>query len=549
MAAWRAVPLAALLLGGLLAPAVAQPGVQVHLAGMVAGYGAETWKDEPPVGDLLLQAGLAAPGGPALLGVYRNPYLNATHPRVGAAWLGYNVTLTLEVRDARGQALTDPTLYIEAKLATAGGEVPAKLARVAPGRFAAQLDLDGENGAEFPAVSAGAASLVVEVQRASASPGALPTRVATAEVPVQVGFARLDRGGFLVPEALLPGYADVGPGNQSLVQELPVAPGTTLAYTADLGAPNASARVVAWHRGAATWAFSGRTDALGRFPFAVAAGQLTGDNGSGLVVLEAHLDGSGPLLASAPLMVAVSSHALRVVAYDYREAGAAGQRATALDTLDVTVEDPTAGGAESAFQGNVTALDDGGGVLAASPFQPSQDGSTHVASLPVLLLAREGLSSYRVLALLQQLDGRLYGMAHAFRGYALSGGQAEAAPFERGSLPVVVRNFNNNLDDRRDPGLALPVKVVVEGLPGGGVHEAQANVEESSETRLLVPFSGDLGDYPVTINTSSGELRVLLQGSAVVRPPDGGLLGLPGPEVVLAALALAVAAFQRRTRA
>jgi hypothetical protein len=111
---------------------------------------------------------------------------------------------------------------------------------------------------------------------------------------------------------------------------------------------------------------------------------------------------------------------------------------------------------------------------------------------------------------------------------------------------VALRNFNNNLDDARDPGLALTVHVTVTGLPGGTPFEADRTLEEGGAQELLVPFSGDAGEYPVTVNATSGELRLQLQGTVVVAFPRSGLPGFE-PLLVLAAVPLALLA-QRRAR-
>jgi hypothetical protein len=549
MAAPRLVPLAALLL--LLPacpPADAQATVTARLSGLVAGYGSEAWKDVPPIGQIAGGIGLPLPN-PEALGVYANPYLNATRPHQGPeAWLGYGLTATLELEDSAGRPAASAGAFVDAHLRTGAGDIPAKLARVTAARFVAELDLDGERGTEFPVPPPGAAALVVDVYQGAAAPGGVATKLSTAEFPLQVWDAGLDRGAFRFPEASLPGYADVGAGDAALLQTEALRPSGSLNFTADLGRADAGAQALAFIGDAALPVAQGRTDARGRFNFTVDAARLAGDNGSVLAMVEAHLDGDAGSLATAPLAVPVSRRVAQVDGFTFREGGVGAERLPLADVLDVAV---SLEGGERPAGGNVTAVTLDGGALAAAPFAPSS-GSTFVASIPATLLRREGLAQFRVVAVFLAQDGALFAIAHAARGYMVTGGHAQAAPFERGELALLVRNFNNNFDAVRDDAMRLVVRVHVEGLPGGGTREAQATVEESGEARLAVPFSGDVGDYPVTINATSGELSEGLTGLVVVRPPPSGVLGVPGadaPIVLLAAFALALAAQVRKHRA
>lgn len=541
-------PLAALLLlAAPPAPAQAQ-AVSAHLAAMEAGYGPEAWKDEPPVAGTALRGVPVLVPPPGVLGVYENPYADPARPHQGPrTWLGYNLTATIEVRGGAATA----SYVIGARLETAQGSVPAKLARVAPARFTAQLDLDGENGASFPEVPPGAARLVVEVYEVSPDPTVVSKRVATAQFTVDALPAGLDRGGFLLDEEALPGYADVGPGNQTLVEGAPAKPGEPFSVVASLGAPDARARVVAWHRTQGAIVAEGRTDAEGRFVATVEPGLLTGANRTGLAVLEAHLDGSAGKVASALVAVPVSPHETRVARYVYEGHGVAGRAVEAADTLFVGVEDPTAG-PERPARGTLLVLDASGEEVVSVPFEPGSFAPTRTertARVPALALQREGLASYRVLALLLTADGRLYSLAQAVRGYGIAGGSAEARPFEEGILPILVRNFNNNLDATRDEGMALVVSVRVTGLPGNGAFESEVRVEESAEARLAVPFRGDVGVHAVALNTTSGELRQDLRGTIRIAAEPQRFLGIPGPALPLLALALLLAAIaQRRAR-
>lgn len=534
----------------LPAPAGAQAGVTPHLVSLSAGYGSEAWKDEPAVAGMVVR-GLPLPAPPpGALGVYSNPYANATPHQGPLTWLGYNLTATLELRDAGGRPEASPTYLLAARLETSLGSVPAKLARIGPGRFTAQFDLDGAADASFPAAPPGAARILVEVYQSGSDPTVAAARVATAEFTVQVQGASLDRGGFLLAEGALPGYRDVGAGNETLVQAELARPGEGFTVTASLGIADAPAAIVAWHRSQGSVLAQGRTDAEGRFGASVDSSQLTGGNRSGMAIVAAYLDGSKGRLASALLAVPVSSHLTRVVRYLYEDRALPGQDVEAVDTLLVTLEDLSAG-MERPVRGTLYALDTSGEELAAVPFEPASFAPTRTdrtARIPALELQSANLTSYRVLALLLTEDGRLYSMAQGVRGYALGGGSALARAFERGELPVVVRNFNNNLDDQRDPGMALPVRVRVEGLPGGGVHETDITVEESGEARLAVPFSGDAGSYNVLVNTTSGELEQQLRGLVRIQAAEQGFLGLPGPEAPLAVLLMAGAALAYRRR-
>jgi hypothetical protein len=543
------VPLAVLLvLPALAAPADAQ-SVAPTLVGLVAGYGLESWKDEAAVPAQSLPGLPVGVPLPSQLGVYDNPYADPARPHQGdKAWLGYNLTATVELRDAQGTPVSGAGYYIGASVATAEGSVPAKLARLSASRFTAQFDLDGEDGAAFPALGVGAARIVVEVYQSTGDPTVVASRLASAEFPLEGLAAGLDRGGFLLREDALPGYADVGPGNLTVVQADLAAPGAPLVLTASLGAPDSPAEVVAWHRDARVVVAQGTTDALGRLAASFEPGEATA-NRSGLVILEAHLDGSRGRVASAVLAVPVSTHGTRVARYEFQGRQVAGQALDAAATLVVHVEDPTAAG-ERAVGGTLYLLDSGGQDLGtamfdAASFAPTQAERT--ATLTSSQLPRA--STYRLVGVLTTEDGRLYSLHQAWRGFSLGGGSAQAEPFRRASLPVLLRNFNNNFDDQRDAGMALPVHVRVAGLPGGSGFEGDLSVEESGEQRLLVPFSGDAGSYPVVINATSGELAASLEGEVRVARAQGGLLGLPGFEPLALLAAGLLAGLAQRSRA
>lgn len=547
MAAPRLALLAGLLLAMPLQVAEAQAtGVTPHLVATAAGYGSEAWKDEPPLGALPLDAA-PVPLPADATGVIANPYANATRLHAGPkAWLGANLTARVELRDASGRTVATPSQTVDGRLETAAGDIPAKVARTAPGRFVLTLDLDGENGAPFPAAPAGLARLVVDVLQPT-TPGSPPTKLATSSFPIDVRAGLVDRVGFRFDDVALPGYGDVGAGNQTAVLEDAAVPGRPLAFAARLGAPDAPALVTAWRGAEATFQQEARTDAQGRLALDLDVDRIAGGARSAFVIVEAHLAGLDGVVGSAPIAVPVSAVPSRVAAFAFREGSVQGEPLPMANHVVVRVLDAAGAQGDRAAGGNLTVLDRDGRTLAAVPFQPSAD-NVHEAAIPTTLLPPGELTQYRVVALFVGQDGAFHSLAQAVRGYGVIVDPTSVRPFERGQLPILVRNFANNFDDQRDDGMRLVVKVRVEGLPGGGPHEAQANVEESGEARLLVPFSGDAGLYTVNVNTTSGELSKAEIATVLVSEPPRGLFGLPGFEPLLALAGLAAAAWAQRRR-
>lgn len=532
--------LALLLLTGLLAPAaLAQvPRVVPALVELRAGYGSEAWKDEPPLGAV---AGGLPVSREGALGVYANPYADGAPHQGAQPWLGHNLTATIELRDEAGAAVASGAHYLAARLEGGGATVPAKLARLAPGRFAAQFDLDGEAGDEaVPALPPGAARIVAEVYEATPDPTVADRRVARAEFQVQALAAAFDLGGFRLADAAL-GFADTGAGDGALVLGTLARPGEPFAVQASLGAPRAPAALVAWARGRLVPLAEGLTDGAGVLAASFDASQLLGANESGLALLEAHLDGSQGRVASAVLAVPVSSHPTKVARFVH-EPRAGG----AADTLLVGVEDRTAG-AERPARGAVHVLDRAGATVASAPFEPTGFGPSageRTARLPAAQLPREG---YRVVALLQTGDGRLYSLAQATRGLDVVVLDARGRPFEAGNLTVLVRNLGHNLDDAVDDGLALAVRVNATGLPGGGEAAADVEVPEGGEARLSLPFLADAGRYAVEVTAAAGELRATSAATLLVEEAPRALL--PGPGPLLAVAAALLLAQRRRSRA
>lgn len=552
--AWRPASALALLL--LLLPAWAPawvaagqaPPVVPVLEELLAGYGLESWKDDPPLADLAGALPLPVPAaGP--LGVYENPYLGRPH-QGPQPWLGHNLTAILTLADETGAPLVGTGHFVRARFATPdGAEVPAKLSILEPGRFAAQFDLDGEAGTELPEVRPGAARLVVDVYEAAAAPGAADRRVARGEFQVEVLAPRLDLGGILLGDAVL-GYADVGPGNGTMVQPRLVPPDEPFTVIASFGVPDAPAALVAWHRARGTVLVEGRTDAAGAFAATVDAAQLLGGDDSGLAVVAVHLTGGGNRIGMAAVGVPVSAHPTRVVRFDY-EARGAGPLAGPLDSLAVGVEDLTAGGPGEAApaRGTLHVLDAGGQGGASAPFEPfsfAPGPGERTARVPAAMLPRQN-ATYRVLALLQTGDGRLYSMAQAVRGLGVDLPGLTAQAFVPGRVTVVVRNDNSNLDAVEDEGLAFPVRLNVTGLPNGTVLQ-DILVPEGGERRVDLPFLLDAGTFPLNATALGGEFRREAAGTLRVEAARTGLPGFEPWLLVLAAGAVLLAQ-RRRTRA
>lgn len=556
--AWRSASALALLL--LLLPAWAPvwdaagqaPGVVPRLAGLAAGYGLETWKDEPPLASVLPQPGVALPlplPSPGALGVYENPYLGRPH-QGAQPWLGADMTAHLVLEDEAGAPLGSAGHYVRARLVTGAGDIPAKLSKLGPGNFTAQFDLDGEAGTDRPEARPGPAMLAVDVYEAAAAPGAADRRVAHGEFQVEVLAPRLDLGGILLGDAVL-GYADVGPGNGTLVQPRLLRAGEPLSVVATLGVPDAPVALTAWHRARGAVLVEGRTDASGVFAASVDPGQLLGGEPSGLAVVAVHLTGGGNRVGAAIVGVPVSEHATRVVRMAY-EARGAGPLAGPLDTLAVGVEDLTAGGPgeEGPARGTLYVLDAGGQGGGSVPFEPGSfepGPGERTARLPASLLPRQN-ATYRLLAMLHTGDGRLYSLAQAVRGMGVQVLAGPVAAFQPGNVTVVVRNDNSNLDALEDEDLAFPVRVNLTGLPNGTAFEAEVLVPEGGERRVVVPVLADAGSYALNATATGGEFR--REAGATLRI-EAARSGIPGfePALALGAAALALLAHRRRTRA
>lgn len=545
MAAWRPAALLVLLLlavPGLAWDGAAQgPRIVPRLAELRAGYGLEAWKDEPPLAPLAEALPLPLPGEGAF-GVYENPYLGRPH-QGPQPWLGYNLTAILELVDEAGVPLAAPTHVVRARLAWADGEVPAKLARLAPGRFAATFDLDGEADTERPAVPPGPVDLEVEAYEQAAAPGGADRRVAEATFQLTAAQPRLDVGGFLLGDAAL-GYADIGEGNMTLVRPQLARPGEGVTLVADFGIPEAAVALTAWHGARGAVLVEGRTDAAGVFAATVDPVQLVGGDASGLAIVAAHLTGPGARVGNAVAAVPVSAHVVRIARYAYDAPPVEPLAMLAVGVEDLSAPPP---GPAAPARGTLYVLDAGGEVGASAPFPPTSFAPgqpEREARLPAQALPREN-TSYRLLALLQTGDNRLYSMAQAVRGFDVSVASVVGAPFTGGELTVVVRNFNTNLDDVEDVGLEFPIHVAIAGLPNGS-YAKDVTVPEAGEVRLRVPFIGDVGTFPLAVTATGGEF--VREASATLRidPPRSAL---PGFEALAGIAALALAVHRRRTRA
>jgi hypothetical protein len=350
-----------------------------------------------------------------------------------------------------------------------------------------------------------------------------------------------------IDEGMLPGYGDVGSGNQTLLEARITPPAEELRLTAAFGVPNASAAIVAWDGPQPHVLASGNTDEGGFLRASARASELVA-NGSGLIVVEAHLTGSAPAFASVTMALVVSSHPTRVVEYAFEPRNLQGQGITAADAVRIVIEDPTAG-EQRPVRGSLHAVDRSGRLLADGAFDPATFGPAGTTRVGRLLVASlpSALSSYRLVAFLESQDNRVYSMASAMRGYALAGATGTGLELEQGTFPVFVRNLNDNGDDRPDAGLALTVRLRVAGQPGLPV-ETDVHVDEAQESRVDVRYAGAPGTYAILANSSSAELRQDLRGALTIQAPNKGFLGLPGAEPIALIALLGGAALAQRRR-
>lgn len=544
-------------LGSPSAPTGPAAGVTAVATSLAMGYGSEGWKDESAtLGQLAGQSPAPVPAPPALplpvggTGVYANPYASPTvrHASpvpVGATnWWGYNLTASIEVTDEAGQPV-EGEYVLAARIDSPGGPVPAKLRRNGPTSFVAQFDLDGENGrSDFSALPPGDHAIVVDVAQGGSV-------VANATIPFTIAPAFIDRTSFLLPDASLPGMNDVAAGNATPFLPSLVPLSEPFVANANLGAPNASAEVVAVVGRAATRIATGTTDASGRLPFSFAPSSLLGTATSGLVVVEAHLVGERATGASAVLALPVSDHATKVSAISLERAGPAAQ----LATIAIVASDPDGG----ARRGQVL-LTKGHQVLATGDFLPTSfaQGTDREARVRADDLARyQGLTSYGVLAMLLTENGGFYSFATASRGLVVSAQEMEIGPRDQAALRVLVRSLTDNFDADADPGLELTVDVRVTGLPGGVTAEQQVTLAEGEEGEfeIVIPAtSRRLGEYAAAIVATADELAFFDEIAIVVRDEPSALQQLfsrvPAPGALPALVAiLVVAAVAGRARA
>ncbi|HVL87941.1 MAG TPA: hypothetical protein VM681_08075 [Candidatus Thermoplasmatota archaeon] len=543
--------LAFLALAGipLLPGAQSQSGLTADLLSFASSYGVERWKDEPA-------RDAASLGPPALggLGVYENPYFvpGRVHDGPDGVFLGLNLTARIVVRGPDGQPPA-PTqnLVVRASIPVAGGEIPAKMARLAAFEFQAEFDLDGENGRDFPALFAGPHAIEAEILEIPADPLGLPQRVGRSTLSFSFLPGSLGVLAHALPESILPGLADVGPGNRTAVASATVSPREPLPVAVSFpGAAGAQVEIAAFEGPRRTLVHRGALDASGATTVSFAPATALGQNASGLLVLEAHLVGEGRAAGGVTVAVPASDHPVRVAAIQFVPRGVAGQPVSQVDTVQFTVRDPNPSPLSASKRGTLYVLDRTGEVAANAEFSPTgflPGSAGRTASVPAPSIRAMGGTSYRVAALLFDAQDRFYGLATAVRGFSVLVQPPEARADEPSELRVTVRNHNNNLDLERDDGLALSAVVLVSGL-AGAAHREDVALDEGQERIVTIPFQAAAGYYAVQVNVTAGELAHGEEAAFRVAARGGPFEGLPAPGGALAAAALAAGVLLRTRR-
>lgn len=549
------------------APAEAA-GVTAVATRMEGRYGPETWKDESPTFGEYAR-GFPIPPPPGYSGVYRNPYRDSARshggPTATGAWLGSSLVVTIDLNSTTSQPLdAQATYFIEAVLATAWGEVPAKLSKKGPTTFEAVLDLDGEPGKPWPNLLApgrgGIHDLLVTVKRPASAPLSGEVDLGTSVIPVRTTAASVGVPGAATafPQGSIPGYADLGaPVNLTTLRWAPLLPNETVNATFSFGVPHAPATVALWNGATSFTLFNGTTNGTGHASLSFDA-QTVVPTGGGIVVLAGHLTGANQTFASAHHVLMVTTRAPRIV-----EIGLGGPvpdpRAPAL--LHATLRDPGAT-LQTGSKRATLVLFAGTDVLGTAEFAPATASAPEFRTAyfpPTVITSRGNLQSYEALAFLFDSQNKFYGFARATRGMSVQVAPVQGYPGERAYLQVQVTNLNDNHDGLRgaegDSGLALTVKGEVSGLPGGRVR-FEVTVDEGNTTVVEVPVQPtEPGAFSGLLNATSAELRIQAPVALSATPRPGVIESLlsrvPGPEPLLLVALLAVTALAgtRRARA
>lgn len=551
-----------------LAPTSAAATITPVVKEMKAGYGPESWKDEPtPVGDAL--AGAGAPALPlGYTGVYRNPYATRPHGAPVANYWGYNLTLVVEIRDEAGKpvAPTAGQYLIDARInGPAGvGIIPAKLKKLSASLFEAQFDLDGERtapGAKYAGglVAAGDVPFTLDVYLQPPEPLAVRQKVGSSTSRFTVSPALVNIQGVPFPTSELPEYDELSGQNTTLFHPTLIKPNANLEAVFAFGVPNAKAQIVAGANRDRKVLAEGPTDAEGRLAARFQPTTVLGAATSGLVVLEGHLVGTtNATVGNALVLLPVSDHVVNLTAVSYTARGANGREIEPLGTVAFTAVDRDAAASPqtSSRQGTLVLLK-GDTVFATAQFAPPLPSAPSTRNATVqtsVIKAARSPNPYTALAVFTGNDNRFYGFASMNRGYDVTlEPPSELNPLQQGVLRVVVRNFNNNFDSKDDAGLSATVSINITGLPGGKRYEDQVIVPEGQDATVEVQFVSDLAqELTLRVNTTLGELAVKREVVVAVTPPPGPLetlikrLPAPSPLVLVALAALVAVALRRR---
>jgi hypothetical protein len=557
--------LVVLLVASALAPtAVAEEqdqGLQAVLSESAATYGSESWKDvNATVGQVTSGSPVPAPG-PSETGVYSNPYSSPdhAHQQPDGNHLGYRFTgnVTLVTADG-GSPPSDKNYYIEAWIEAAAGQVPARLAKVSNDTFEVVADLDGENRHGYPALTfGGSVNLEVEVYEDPADPVADPQVVATETFALENHRGSSDPAGTIFPEAQIPGYTDVGPTNFTELKPSVVDPNERRTATFTFPGADKERITASLYRGTTeTPVFTGRTGPNGTVSFPFTPNKaLPQAADTGLLVLEAHLEGDQRVLGSQAVALPVSPHPMNVqsIQHEKRSGGSLGN----ASTVQVTVEDSNANPSNNSRRGQLYILK-GTDVLEETSYGTGgSDPALRSARYPAS--AVEGYTSYDLVSLFYDDQDNFYSLATAHRGAAATLSIDDPVePNRQATLEVTVTNENDNGNPSTDPGLVLTGEIKVRNLPGASdVVQDQVIVPEGESRTAEIPHTPvETGTHDFTVNVTADEISLDLVGAVEVQESgvvddilaEDDLLETPaaGPAPLLVAGAALALALRRR---
>lgn len=559
------VLVSAALTPGVTAEAEDDQALRPALSDVRARYGSESWKDvNATLGQVIAGSPLPAAPGPGETGVYQNPYSSPAHAHQGPAgnFLGYRLEGTITLRTGDGSAPpSDRNYIVDARVESAAGQVPTRLAKVANDTFQVMADLDGENAHGYPALTLGGeARLQVDVYEDPADPTVDPEIVASDSFLLDVRRGSHDVPTNLFPEAQAPDYMDVGATNYTDLRSGVVHPDTRVEATVTFPGADGERVVARLHRGTATNAtvFTGSTGPNGTVDFSFTPSQtdvLGPIDDSGLLVLETHLKGDRRVLGSAPLLLAVTPNPMTVSSVDYEDRSGA----QAASTVQVTVQDSNDNLQNNSRRGSLY-LVKGTDVVTESSFGPGATGDPTIrtARFPASAVQDPGFTSYSLVALFFDSQDDFYSLATAQRGTSVAVDTEPVAPNTQTRMTVTVGNENDNGNGAADPGLAMTAELEVRGLPGAAdVLQDRVIVPEGQVGTAEIPFTPtQAGNHDYTVNVTVGEINVDLVGAVEVREQsffdevlsEDGPLGTPAPGAgaLFAALAAAAVALRRR---